>query len=213
MNSLGSFNQTVILVAVTDELNADRNERRHEHGQEGGRNQEQHRGPGRPVRSVNGLLTGLHDPLASHLAMLYAVAGQALPDGVVIGLVALLLAAAAMALERLRTVGLLAGGVFVATWGWGWPGAVATPTFRAAAPGGQHSQAGEHRERGRGRDGTDGDARSVQRPFAADRPQRAAVQGEMPMSVGPRACPDGQLCAAALEASKALTLNSWVPAG
>lgn len=30
--------------------------------------------PGRPVRSVNGLITGLHDPLASHLALLYAVA-------------------------------------------------------------------------------------------------------------------------------------------
>jgi len=32
--------------------------------------------PGRPVRSVDGLITGLHDPLASHLAMLYAVAPQ-----------------------------------------------------------------------------------------------------------------------------------------
>ena len=30
--------------------------------------------PGRPVRTVDGLLTGLHDPLASHLAMLYAIA-------------------------------------------------------------------------------------------------------------------------------------------
>jgi S-adenosylmethionine:tRNA ribosyltransferase-isomerase len=30
--------------------------------------------PGRPVRSVDGLITGLHDPLASHLAMLYAIA-------------------------------------------------------------------------------------------------------------------------------------------
>lgn len=30
--------------------------------------------PGRPVRSVDGLLSGLHDPLASHLAMLYAIA-------------------------------------------------------------------------------------------------------------------------------------------
>lgn len=30
--------------------------------------------PGRPVQSVNGLITGLHDPLASHLALLYAVA-------------------------------------------------------------------------------------------------------------------------------------------
>ncbi|HEV2854616.1 MAG TPA: S-adenosylmethionine:tRNA ribosyltransferase-isomerase [Thermoanaerobaculia bacterium] len=29
--------------------------------------------PGRPVKSVNGLITGLHDPLASHLALLYAV--------------------------------------------------------------------------------------------------------------------------------------------
>lgn len=34
--------------------------------------------PGRPVRSVDGLLTGLHDPMASHLAMLYAVAPQEL---------------------------------------------------------------------------------------------------------------------------------------
>lgn len=30
--------------------------------------------PGRPVQSVDGLLTGLHDPVTSHLAMLYAVA-------------------------------------------------------------------------------------------------------------------------------------------
>ena len=30
--------------------------------------------PGRPIRSVDGLITGLHDPLASHLAMLYAIA-------------------------------------------------------------------------------------------------------------------------------------------
>jgi len=30
--------------------------------------------PGRPVRTVNGLITGLHDPLASHLALLYSVA-------------------------------------------------------------------------------------------------------------------------------------------
>jgi S-adenosylmethionine:tRNA ribosyltransferase-isomerase len=30
--------------------------------------------PGRPVQSVDGLITGLHDPLASHLAMLYAIA-------------------------------------------------------------------------------------------------------------------------------------------
>jgi S-adenosylmethionine:tRNA ribosyltransferase-isomerase len=27
---------------------------------------------------VDGLLTGLHDPLASHLAMLYAIAGPAM---------------------------------------------------------------------------------------------------------------------------------------
>lgn len=32
--------------------------------------------PGRRVHTVHGLITGLHDPLASHLAMLYAVAGQ-----------------------------------------------------------------------------------------------------------------------------------------
>jgi S-adenosylmethionine:tRNA ribosyltransferase-isomerase len=30
--------------------------------------------PGRPARTVDGLITGLHDPLASHLAMLFAVA-------------------------------------------------------------------------------------------------------------------------------------------
>jgi S-adenosylmethionine:tRNA ribosyltransferase-isomerase len=30
--------------------------------------------PGRPVRTVDGLVTGLHDPLASHLAMLHAIA-------------------------------------------------------------------------------------------------------------------------------------------
>jgi S-adenosylmethionine:tRNA ribosyltransferase-isomerase len=30
--------------------------------------------PGRPVRSVDGLISGLHDPLASHLALLYAIA-------------------------------------------------------------------------------------------------------------------------------------------
>lgn len=30
--------------------------------------------PGRPVQSVDGLLTGLHDPVTSHLAMLYAIA-------------------------------------------------------------------------------------------------------------------------------------------
>ena len=34
--------------------------------------------PGRPVQTVDGLLTGLHDPLASHLALLYAVAPQEL---------------------------------------------------------------------------------------------------------------------------------------
>jgi S-adenosylmethionine:tRNA ribosyltransferase-isomerase len=34
--------------------------------------------PGRPVRTVDGLLTGLHDPLASHLAMLYALAPKEL---------------------------------------------------------------------------------------------------------------------------------------
>jgi S-adenosylmethionine:tRNA ribosyltransferase-isomerase len=30
--------------------------------------------PGRPVKTVDGLITGLHDPLASHLALLYSVA-------------------------------------------------------------------------------------------------------------------------------------------
>lgn len=30
--------------------------------------------PGQPVQSVDGLITGLHDPLASHLALLYAIA-------------------------------------------------------------------------------------------------------------------------------------------
>jgi S-adenosylmethionine:tRNA ribosyltransferase-isomerase len=34
--------------------------------------------PGRPAHSVDGLITGLHDPLASHLAMLYAIAPQEL---------------------------------------------------------------------------------------------------------------------------------------
>jgi S-adenosylmethionine:tRNA ribosyltransferase-isomerase len=34
--------------------------------------------PGQPVRSVDGLLSGLHDPLASHLALLYAVAPREL---------------------------------------------------------------------------------------------------------------------------------------
>ena len=32
--------------------------------------------PGRPVPAVDGLITGLHDPVTSHLAMLYAIAGQ-----------------------------------------------------------------------------------------------------------------------------------------
>ncbi len=32
--------------------------------------------PGRPTQVVDGLITGLHDPRASHLAMLYAIAGQ-----------------------------------------------------------------------------------------------------------------------------------------
>ena len=31
---------------------------------------------GRGLNVVEGLLTGLHDPLTSHLAMLYAIAGQ-----------------------------------------------------------------------------------------------------------------------------------------
>jgi S-adenosylmethionine:tRNA ribosyltransferase-isomerase len=34
--------------------------------------------PGRPVKSVDGLVSGLHDPLASHLAMLYAIAPKEL---------------------------------------------------------------------------------------------------------------------------------------
>jgi S-adenosylmethionine:tRNA ribosyltransferase-isomerase len=34
--------------------------------------------PGKAIRSVDGLLTGLHDPKASHLAMLYALAGEEL---------------------------------------------------------------------------------------------------------------------------------------
>jgi S-adenosylmethionine:tRNA ribosyltransferase-isomerase len=33
-------------------------------------------GPGRPVRSIDGLLTGFHDPRTSHLALLYAFAGE-----------------------------------------------------------------------------------------------------------------------------------------
>ena len=32
--------------------------------------------PGRGVRAVDGLLTGFHDPMASHLAMLYSIAGE-----------------------------------------------------------------------------------------------------------------------------------------
>jgi S-adenosylmethionine:tRNA ribosyltransferase-isomerase len=32
--------------------------------------------PQRGVHTLDGLLTGLHDPQASHLAMLYAIAGQ-----------------------------------------------------------------------------------------------------------------------------------------
>ncbi len=32
--------------------------------------------PGRGVQTVDGLISGFHDPLASHLAMLYAVAGE-----------------------------------------------------------------------------------------------------------------------------------------
>lgn len=34
--------------------------------------------PGRAVQTVDGLISGFHDPLASHLAMLYAVAGEEL---------------------------------------------------------------------------------------------------------------------------------------
>jgi len=37
--------------------------------------------PGRPARAVDGLLTGLHDPLASHLAMLLAMADEELVFG------------------------------------------------------------------------------------------------------------------------------------
>ena len=33
--------------------------------------------PDRGVHVVDGLISGFHDPLASHLAMLYAVAGEA----------------------------------------------------------------------------------------------------------------------------------------
>ena len=32
--------------------------------------------PGRGVHAVDGLITGMHDPVTSHLAMLYAIAGQ-----------------------------------------------------------------------------------------------------------------------------------------
>jgi S-adenosylmethionine:tRNA ribosyltransferase-isomerase len=34
--------------------------------------------PRRGVHTVDGLITGLHDPVTSHLAMLYAIAGQEL---------------------------------------------------------------------------------------------------------------------------------------
>jgi S-adenosylmethionine:tRNA ribosyltransferase-isomerase len=34
-------------------------------------------GPGRPPRVTNGLLTGFHEPKATHLAMLAALAGRA----------------------------------------------------------------------------------------------------------------------------------------
>jgi S-adenosylmethionine:tRNA ribosyltransferase-isomerase len=34
--------------------------------------------PGQGVFVVDGLLTGLHDPVTSHLAMLYTIAGQEL---------------------------------------------------------------------------------------------------------------------------------------
>jgi len=33
-------------------------------------------GPGRPVRSVDGLVTGFHDPRTSHLALLFGLAGE-----------------------------------------------------------------------------------------------------------------------------------------
>jgi S-adenosylmethionine:tRNA ribosyltransferase-isomerase len=36
--------------------------------------------PQRPVRSVDGLVTGWHEPGASHLALLQAVGGRALID-------------------------------------------------------------------------------------------------------------------------------------
>jgi S-adenosylmethionine:tRNA ribosyltransferase-isomerase len=34
--------------------------------------------PRRGIRTVDALMTGLHDPFASHLALLYALAGQGL---------------------------------------------------------------------------------------------------------------------------------------
>ena len=37
-------------------------------------------GPDRPARVVTGLVTGLHEPQASHLLLLEAVAGRALVD-------------------------------------------------------------------------------------------------------------------------------------
>jgi S-adenosylmethionine:tRNA ribosyltransferase-isomerase len=37
-------------------------------------------GPDRPARVVAGLVTGLHEPQASHLLLLEAVAGRALVD-------------------------------------------------------------------------------------------------------------------------------------
>jgi len=37
-------------------------------------------GPDRPVRAVDGLVTGWHEPHASHLAMLEAIAGRDLLD-------------------------------------------------------------------------------------------------------------------------------------
>ena len=37
-------------------------------------------GPGRPARAVTGLVTGLHEPEASHLLLLQAVAGAPLVD-------------------------------------------------------------------------------------------------------------------------------------
>ncbi len=37
--------------------------------------------PDRPVTSVDGMLTGWHEPEASHLAMLEAIAGRTLLEG------------------------------------------------------------------------------------------------------------------------------------